>query len=191
MHDHEGRLVGHGDRTRLERGEVDVECVPGGGAGDGQGVEQTDMGAGAALGLLAVPGQREGIEVVAEGEQQRDREGGARGQARPDRQRALHPDRPTARWRSQAQESGRQGGLGGNRGGVTQHDLDGLPGELVRVDPDQEAAGLRREADVGGQIDGHRQREAVVVVGVVADDGHSSWGAGGGHAPSLAQDGLA
>ncbi len=45
----------------------------------------------------------------------------------------------------QPQESGRQGGLGGNRGGVTQGDLQRLAGELVRVDPDQEAAGLGRE----------------------------------------------
>ena len=191
MHDDEGRLVGDGDLAGLERVEVDVERVPGGGAGDGQRVEQADVGAGAALGLLAVAGQRERVEVVAEGEQERDREGGARRQAGADRQRARHPDRPTARWRSQPQESGRQGGLGGNRGGVTQHDLDGLPGELVRVDADQEAAGLRREGDLGGQVDGHRQREAAVVVGVVADDGDSSGGAGGGHAPSLAQDGLA
>ena len=55
----------------LEGVEVDVEGVPGGGAGDGQGIEQADVGAGAALGLLAVPGQRERIGVVPEGEQQR------------------------------------------------------------------------------------------------------------------------
>ena len=63
----------------------------------------------------------------------------------------------------------------------------GWSGELVRVDPDEEAAGLGREGDLGGEVDGHRQREAAVVVGVVADDGDSSGGAGRGHLPSLAQ----
>ena len=85
----------------------------------------------------------------------------------------------------QPQEPGRQGGLGRHRRGVTQHDLDGSTGELVRVDPDEEAARLRREGDLGGQLDGHGQREPGVVVGVVADDGHSSRGARGWHSPQL------
>ena len=66
---------------------------------------------GAALGLLAVAGQRERIGVVAEGEQQRHGEGGARGQAGADRERAGDAGDPAARWGLQAQESGRQGGL--------------------------------------------------------------------------------
>ena len=64
-------------------------------------------------------------------------------------------------------------------------DLERLVGELVRVDADEEAARLRGEGDLGGQVDGHRQREAAVVVGVVADDGDSSGCAGRGHVPSL------
>ena len=80
--------------------------------------------------------------------------------------------------------AGRQGGFGRNRGGVAQGDLERPAGELVRVDPDEEAARFRREADLGGQVDGHGQREPAVVVGVVADEGDSSGGAGGGHAPA-------
>ena len=94
-------------------------------------------------------------------------------------------DRPAAGRRLQPEEPGRQGGVGADRGGVAQHDLDRLPGELVRVDPEQETARLGREGHLGGQLDGHGQREARVVVGVVADDGDSSWGAGGGHGPQL------
>ena len=63
-------------------------------AGDRQRIEQADVGPRGALGLLAVVGERQGVGVVAEGEQQRDREGGARGQAGPDRERAGHPDGP-------------------------------------------------------------------------------------------------
>ena len=78
VHDHESRLVGHGHRTGFEGLEVDAERVAGSGAGDGQGIEQADVRAGAALGLLAVAGQCQGVGVVAEGEQQCDREGSAR-----------------------------------------------------------------------------------------------------------------
>ena len=113
------------------------------------------------------------------------REGGARGQAGTDGDGAGDPGRAAARRRLQPEESGRQGSLGGDRRGVAQHDLDGPTGELVRVDPDEEAARLGREGDLGGQLNGHGQREAGVVVGVVADDGHSSGGAGGWHAPQL------
>ena len=189
VHDHERRLVGHGHRTRLEGLEVDAERVAGGGAGDGEGIEQADVRARAALGLLAVAGQCEGVGVVAEGQQQCDREGGARGEAGTDRDRARHPGDPAARRGLRAQEPGRQGRLGAHRGGVAQHDLDGSLRKLVRVDPDQEAARLGREVDLRGQLDGHRQREPAVVVGVVADDGHSSGGAGGRHAPQLGTGG--
>ena len=48
---------------------------------------------GAALGLLAGAGQRQRIGVVAEGEQERHREGGARRQAGADGEGARHPDR--------------------------------------------------------------------------------------------------
>ena len=100
-----------------------------------------------------------------------------------------HPDAATAgRW-VEAQEPGRQGGLGRNRGGVAQGDLHRLVGELVRVDPDQETAGPGREGDLGGEVDGHGEGQPSVVVGVVADDGHASRGAGRRHLPSLAQAG--
>ena len=110
--DHESRLVGNGHLAGLEVVEVDVERVAGGGAGDGERVEQADVGAGAALGLLAGAGQCQGIGVVAEGEQKGHREGGARGEAGTDRQGARDPGHPTARRRLQAQEPGRQGSLG-------------------------------------------------------------------------------
>ncbi len=120
------------------------------------------------------------------------REGGARGQARPDRDGAGHPGVPPlgggCRRRSPAARSGHAGGTGAV---LPNGDLEGLVGELVRVDADEEAAGPRREGDLGGQVDGHGQRQAAVVVGVVADDGHSSGGAGGGHDPSLTQSGPA
>ena len=95
MHDDEGRVLGDGHLVHLQGGEVDVERMAGDRAGDGQRIEQAHMRACAALGLLAVVGQREGIGVVAEGEQQRDRERGARGQPRPDRQGARDPGDPT------------------------------------------------------------------------------------------------
>ena len=191
MHDDEGRLVGHAHLAGLQGVEVDVERVAGGGAGDGQGIEQADVGARGPLGLLAVEGQCQGIGVVAEGEQQRHREGGTRGEAGADRQGAGDPGHPAVRQGLRPQEPGRQGGLGAHRGGIAQHDLDGSLRELVRVDPEEEAAGFGREVDLRGQVDGHGERAAGVVVGVVADDGHSSRGAGGRHVPSLAQVGRA
>ena len=74
------------------------------------------MGAGAALGLLAVPGERERVGVVPEGEEQRDREGCARRQARPDGEGAGDRDGAAARRRLEPQEPGRQEGLGGEPG---------------------------------------------------------------------------
>ena len=62
---------------------------------------------------------------------------------------------------------------------------------------DEEAARLGGEGDLGGQVDGHGEGEALVVVGVVADErdasggagGAAAWrhagGPGGGHGPSL------
>ena len=189
VHDDERRVGGNGDRTGLEAGEVDVQGVAGGGGGDRQRIEQTHVRPRAALGLLAVAGERQWVEVMAEREQEGDREGGARGQARPDRERAGHPDAAAAGRSVEPQEPGRQGGLGRNRGGVTRGDLHRLVGELVRVDPDQEAAGPGREGDLGREVDGHGEGEPSVVVRVVADDGHSSRGAGRRHLPSLAQAG--
>ena len=187
VHDDEGRLVRHGHLAGLHRVEVDVERVAGAGAGDGQGIEQTDVGARAALGLLAVEGQGQGIGVVAQREEQGHGKGGTRGEAGTDRQGAGDPDHPARRWVLGAQEPGRQGGLGAHRFGVAQHDLEGGLRELVRVDPEEEAAGLGREVDLRGQLYGHGERTPGVVIGVVADDGHSARGAGGRHVPSLAQ----
>ncbi len=94
VHDDEGRRLGHGHLLRLEGVEVDAQGVPGRGTRNGQGVEQAHMGASTALGLLAVPGQGERVGVVSQGQQQRHREGGARGQARPDGNGAGDPGPP-------------------------------------------------------------------------------------------------
>ena len=123
VHNDEGRFVGHGHLAGLEGVEVDVQRVAGAGTGDGQGIEEADVGARAALGLLAVEGQRQGIGVVAEGEQQRHREGGTRGEAGADRQGAGDPGDPARRRGLEPEEPGRQGRLGAHRGGVAQHDL--------------------------------------------------------------------
>ncbi len=101
----------------------------------------------AALGLLAGLCQSEGIGVVAEGEQQRDGEGGARGQAGPDRERARHPGGATASAEVGRGSSPAARAASAGTGAVSPKAISsGLPGELVRVDPEEEAAGLRREA---------------------------------------------
>ncbi len=73
---------------------------------------------------------------------------------------------------------------GGGRGGVAQRDLPRL-GVLVAGHADQEAARLGGEGGLGGQVDGHGEREALVVVGVVADQGDPSGRAGDEHRASL------
>ena len=87
----------------------------------------------------------------------------------------------------QCQEGGRQNGLG--RGGGVAHFVAkcNFPGlrELVARHPDQEAAELGREAGLGGQVDGHRKGQALVVVGVVAHEGDPSRSASDEHGPSL------
>ena len=96
VHDDEGRLLGDRDRVGLERVEVDVQRVLRGGAGDGERIEQADVRARRPLRLLLGAGQRQGIGIVAQGEQQGHREGGARREAGADRDRAGHLDRPPA-----------------------------------------------------------------------------------------------
>ena len=187
----ERRVGGDGDGAGLERGEVDVEGV----ARRWRRRSSADRA-----------GRR--------GRPRRVRPPGSRGRApaasgswpsasRSATEKAALEDRPAptgrvlvtrtvppARRSAGAAGARPPGRPRGNRGGVVaQGDLQRPAGELVRVDPDQEAAGLRREGDLGGQVDGHRQREAAVVVGVVADDGHSSGGTGRRHHPSLAQAG--
>ncbi len=67
---------------------------------------------------------------------------------------------------------------------AAQRDLPRL-GELVAGHPDQEAARLGGEGGLGGQVDGHGEREALVVVGVVTDEGDPSWSASDEHGASL------
>ena len=93
---------------------------PASGAGDGERIEQAHVRTGAALGLLAGAGERERVGVVAEREQERDGEGGARGQAGADGERAGDPDAAARGWRLEPEEAGRQEGLGGDRGGGAQ-----------------------------------------------------------------------
>ena len=202
VHDDERGLVGHGHRPRLERVEVDVQRMARRGGGDGDRIEQPDVGAGQALGLLARARQRQGVRRVAEREEEGHREGRAGGQSGADGERAGDRHGAAGRGRLQSQEAGRQERVRRDRGGVTQKDLEGLVRELVRVDADEEAVGPGREGDVGGQVDGHGQRDAVVVVGVVADDGDASgaravgtgtaWSSltvpgGPGHDPAMAE----
>ena len=137
------------------------------------------------LGLLAGAGEGERVGVVAEREQDGHRERGARGQTGADGERAGDAHRATRGGRVEPEESGRQEGLVGNRRGAAQGNLEGLTGELVRVEADEEAARFRGEGDLGGEADGHGKGEAAVVVGVVADDGDASGGAGSGHDPQL------
>ena len=184
VHDHEGRLPGIGDLTGLEGREVDAERVAGQGGGDGERIEQAHVRDRAALGLLAGAGQGERVGVVPEREEERDGEGRARGQARSHRDGAGDPDAAARGWRLEPEQAGRQEGLGGHRRGGAQCDLERLVRELVGVDPDEEAARLGREGDLGGQVDGHGQREPAVVVGVVADDGDASGARAVGTAPA-------
>ena len=190
MHDHEGSVVRDRDVAGLERVEVDVERVAGDGAGDGQWVEQPDVGARVALGLLAGAGDAQRLVVVAECEQERDSERRARREPGADRERAGDPDRPAGRRRAQAKDALRQERLRRHRDGrLAERDLERLVRELVGVHADEKAARPGREGDLGLQLNGHRQRQPAVVVGVVADDGDSSGRTGRGHAPSLTQGG--
>ena len=143
------------------------------------------MRAGEALGLLAGLRQREGVGVVAEREQDGHGEGGARGQPGADGERAGDPEGAAGGGWLEPEESGRQEGLVGNRGGAAQGDLERRAGNWSESTPTRKLPGLAREGDLGGEADGHGQREPAVVVGVVADDGDASGGAGGGHAPQL------
>ncbi len=195
VHDDECRLCRHHHWPGLEGVEIDMEGMSRGGARDGEGIEQSDVGAREALGLLLGTGQGEGFGVVAEGEQQGDREGRTRREAGTDGDGAGDRDRTAAAvgWGAEPQEGGRQEGVrrqgGGERPGgaaeIGQGDLERRVGELVGLDADEEAARFRREADLGGQVDGHGEGEAPVVVGVVADDGDAAGGTGGGHEVQL------
>ena len=48
--------------------------------------------------------------------------------------------------------------------------------EIEGVDPNK-AVATRSQGNPGGAIDGHRQNEAIVVVGMLADEVNPSWGA--------------
>src|SRR5580704_9806473 len=73
----------------------------------------------------------------------------------------------------------------GNGADRVECDLERLVRELVRLDADQKAPWLRSERDLGRQVDGDRQRDPAVVVGVVADNGDSSGRTGLGHVLQL------
>ncbi len=95
VHDDEGRLGGHGDRAGLERVEVDEERVAFAGTGAGERIEQPDVRARGPLGLLAGARESERVRIVAEREQDRDRERRAGGKTGADGERAGDAQRAT------------------------------------------------------------------------------------------------
>ena len=114
VHDHEGRAAGDGHVVALQGrgGEVDAQRVARPRVHDGQRVEQADMGPGLGLGLLIGQSESDGVEGVPEGQQQGDREGGARRQAGADGDRAGDPHVAAGFGVGQLDEGGRQYGLG-------------------------------------------------------------------------------
>ena len=90
---------------------------------------------------------------------------------------------PEGGW-ARATRAAARAACGGAGGVAAQRDLPRL-GELVAGHPDQEAARLGGEGGLGGQVDGHGEREPLVVVGVVTDEGDPSWRAGDQHGASL------
>ena len=90
----------------------------------------------------------------------------------------------------QGDEGRRQCGLRAGRGrGAAQGRISQGSGNWSLVDADQEAARPGGEAGLGGQVDGHGQREALVVVGVVTDQGDPSGCTSDPHCPSLTATG--
>ena len=154
--DHEGRLFGNRHQTCLERGEIDVQRVSGGRGGDGERVEQPDVRAAPRSASWQARARARGS-----GSWPRASSNATENAALDDRPaptgsvlvtRAAPPLGEVG-----AEQPGRQGGFGRNRGGVAQGDLERPPGELVRVDPEEKAAGVRRVVDLRGQVDSHRQ----------------------------------
>ncbi len=172
---HDVEIRWHRHLAARQRGEVDEEGVPGGGARAHQRVHGTDRCTDEMFGLLAVAGDLLRTSGTVEDLGQGDGQGCARGQARPRRQgggdlQAAAGGRP------------RRGDHGGHEAGPRRLDRIDCPGVGVHSDreADPAAEGVRRHGQMittvrcerhgHAEVDGHGQRQAPVVVGVVADE---------------------
>ena len=91
---------------------------------------------------------------MPEGEQQGHGKGGAGGEPRPTGMELVTRTAPPVGGACSRRSPAARAASAGTGAVVAQHDLNGPTGELVRVDPEEEAPGFRREADLGRQLDG-------------------------------------
>ena len=184
VHHDECRPLGDGDLMDVERGEIDGEGVPGVGAEDGQGSSSPTREPAASSALWQ--------EVASS-----SRSWSSPRASRKATEKAALDERPAPTGmvlvtftappeggRASARRAAARTAWGGEGAVLPRGNLPRL-GVLVAGHPDQEAAQLGGEAGLGGQVDGHGEREALVVVGVVADEGDPSRSTSDEHCASL------
>ncbi len=177
VHHRELDVLGQANVLDRSVREVDQQGVPGPALGAHQRVHETDVGPHDGLGPLAEQGHHlaQGLDLERLGQRHADR--GARGEAGAHRQGAGDPPDPAAGRAGLGRHGRRQPGPAG----LDVADVVAVEGDVDRqvgrhgIDGrvEQEPLGVvLGEVHLGGQVDGHGEGHALVVVGVVADQVH-------------------